>query len=224
MAIDTNETNSRRKKALKLARGFIALACLMSLFFFGLLGLLDQGQHSFLREAEVTILRQTDRAGLQGGQLESTANHFPASATMGVKTSLPLDLRTGPSDFNTEAYDRIVDNPFLDARQNPLSTFSIDVDTASYSNIRRFLKRGTLPPEDAVRIEELVNYFSYNYTPPTGEEVFSTHVEVAQAPWSPDHRLASYGHALNNTIQDTLIADKVDRYLTNQIEDRLGKG
>src|SRR5262245_54044866 len=69
--------------------------------------------------------------------------------------------------FNTEAYDRIVDNPFLAADQNPLSTFSIDVDTASYSNIRRFVSGSReLPPKDAVRIEEMLNYFVYNYPPP----------------------------------------------------------
>ena len=63
--------------------------------------------------------------------------------------------------FNTESYDRINDNPFLAARDNPLSTFSVDVDTASYANVRRFLTKGQVPPEDAVRVEELVNYFHY---------------------------------------------------------------
>src|SRR5581483_9960967 len=87
--------------------------------------------------------------------------------TMSRAKLRPVDL--GPPlqperESNTEAYDRIVDNPFLDADKNPLSTFSIDVDTASYSNVRRFLMEGnSLPPKDAVRIEELVNYFSYDY-------------------------------------------------------------
>jgi hypothetical protein len=67
------------------------------------------------------------------------------------------------SEFNTEAYDRIYDNPFLQVTHNPLSTFSIDVDTASYANVRRFLNQGQLPPKDAVRIEELINYFTYDY-------------------------------------------------------------
>jgi len=94
---------------------------------------------------------------------------------------------------NTEAYDRIVENPFRDAVQNPLSTFSIDVDTASYANVRRFLNQGTLPPPDAVRIEEMVNYFSYDYAPPDGDTPFSAHVEVAGCPWAPEHRLARVG-------------------------------
>lgn len=91
--------------------------------------------------------------------------------------------------FNTEAYDYIADNPFLDVTQNPLSTFSVDVDTASYSNVRRFLERGTLPPKDAVRIEELVNYFDYDYQGPDDEKPFAVHFEIAEAPWKPEHRL-----------------------------------
>ena len=96
-------------------------------------------------------------------------------------------------DFNTEAYDRIEDNRFLEVSNNPLSTFSIDVDTASYANIRRFLQRGTLPPKDAVRIEEMLNYFSYNYPVPSEEGPFSATVEVAQAPWALEHRLVRIG-------------------------------
>ena len=96
-------------------------------------------------------------------------------------------------DFNTEAYDRIEDNRFLEVSNNPLSTFSIDVDTASYANVRRFLQRGTLPPKDAVRIEEMLNYFSYDYPVPSGEGPFSASVEVAQAPWALEHRLVRIG-------------------------------
>src|SRR5687767_14074607 len=75
------------------------------------------------------------------------------------------DLSTvaaSPITFNTEAYDHIADNPFLHAKENPLSTFSVDVDTASYSNVRRFVNQGQMPPGDAVRIEELLNYFRYD--------------------------------------------------------------
>src|SRR5690606_2031029 len=77
------------------------------------------------------------------------------------------DDSSGPT-HNTETYDHIVENAFLDAREQPLSTFAIDVDTASYANVRRFLNQHTLPPAGAVRIEELVNYFRYDYAPPTG--------------------------------------------------------
>ncbi len=98
----------------------------------------------------------------------------------------------GPT-FDTEAYDRIRDNPFLAAAQNPLSTFSIDVDTASYANVRRFLTQGQLPPKDAVRIEELVNYFRYDYPEPNGDAPFSVTTELAPCPWRPEHRLALIG-------------------------------
>ncbi len=94
---------------------------------------------------------------------------------------------------NTESYSRIQDNDFLGVVENPLSTFSIDVDTASYSNVRRFLNMGQLPPRDAVRIEELINYFSYDYPAPRGRDPFSVHTELASAPWSPEHRLLKIG-------------------------------
>ena len=104
--------------------------------------------------------------------------------------------------FNTEAYDRVVDNPFLRATQNPLSTFSIDVDTAAYANLRRFLSSGALPPKDAVRIEEMVNYFAYSYSGPKNSDPFSAQVEVASAPWKPEHRLVKVGLKGREIAQD----------------------
>ncbi|HEV7893676.1 MAG TPA: VWA domain-containing protein [Pyrinomonadaceae bacterium] len=92
-----------------------------------------------------------------------------------------------------ERYEQIDENPFLEASRAPLSTFSIDVDTASYSNTRRFLNEGQLPPRDAVRIEELVNYFSYEYPQPLGEVPFSVKAEVADCPWNTQHRLVQIG-------------------------------
>ncbi|MEZ5945063.1 MAG: von Willebrand factor type A domain-containing protein [Planctomycetaceae bacterium] len=97
------------------------------------------------------------------------------------------------SEFNTEEYDYIAENEFENPLQNPLSTFSIDVDTASYSNVRRMLRQGKLPPAGAVRIEELVNYFSYDYPLPDGERPFSVNSEVADCPWAPEHRLVRIG-------------------------------
>ena len=100
-------------------------------------------------------------------------------------------LPASPKDeeYNTEQYDKINDNPFLDVKQNPLSTFSIDVDTASYANVRRYLTSGSLPPKDAVRIEELINYFSYNYKEPEGKTPFSVATEISTAPWKPENYL-----------------------------------
>ena len=111
-------------------------------------------------------------------------------------------VRKQREDFNTEAYDRVVDNPFLRVTQNPLSTFSIDVDTAAYANLRRFLSNGALPPKDSVRIEEMVNYFAYSYAGPKNGDPFSTQVEVASAPWKPEHRLVKVGLKGRDIVQD----------------------
>jgi Ca-activated chloride channel family protein len=96
-------------------------------------------------------------------------------------------------EFNTEAYKHIDENPFFEAARAPLSTFSIDVDTASYSNTRRFLRDGQLPPKDAVRIEELINYFSYDYPQPASDAPFSINAEVSACPWNAKHRLVHIG-------------------------------
>ena len=95
--------------------------------------------------------------------------------------------------WNTESYARIEENRFLPAMTNPLSTFSIDVDAASYSNVRRFLSSGSLPPADAVRLEELVNYFTYRYPAPEGSDPFAVATELGACPWAADHRLVRIG-------------------------------
>jgi Ca-activated chloride channel family protein len=96
-------------------------------------------------------------------------------------------------DFNTEAYDRIDENDFHTVSADPLSTFSIDVDTASYANVRRFLNGGALPPPDAVRIEELINYFRFDYPSAPRDHPFSVTAEIAPCPWNSEHRLALIG-------------------------------
>jgi Ca-activated chloride channel family protein len=96
-------------------------------------------------------------------------------------------------DFNTEAYDSLAENPFRRVAETPVSTFSADVDTASYANVRRFLNGGSLPPAGAVRIEELINYFRFEYPSATKEQPFSVTTEVADCPWNPKHRLALIG-------------------------------
>ena len=112
-------------------------------------------------------------------------------------SSRPAALVSVDRQFNTETYDRIDDNAFRLVTQDPLSTFSIDVDTASYSNVRRFLNDGTLPPPDAVRIEELINYFRFDYARSARDIAkdapFSVTTELAPCPWNPRHRLALVG-------------------------------
>jgi Ca-activated chloride channel family protein len=109
-----------------------------------------------------------------------------ASASAGVHPSQP-------QPHNTEEYNRIQENVFHAASRTPLSTFSVDVDRASYSNVRRFIRDGGAPPRDAVRIEEMVNYFSYAYPDPTGEHPFAVVTEVGAAPWNPQHQLVRIG-------------------------------
>ncbi|WAS92184.1 vWA domain-containing protein [Nannocystis punicea] len=94
---------------------------------------------------------------------------------------------------NTESYAHIAENAFKRVTDDPLSTFSIDVDTASYSNVRRFLEDGQLPPADAVRIEEMINYFTYAYPEPEGAQPFSVRTEVAACPWNDRARLVQIG-------------------------------
>ena len=97
------------------------------------------------------------------------------------------------AEAGNESYHAIEENRFIEVADAPLSTFSIDVDAASYSNVRRFLNDNQLPPVDAVRIEELINYFAYDYPTPQGRDPFSITTEVSECPWNGDHRLLHIG-------------------------------
>ncbi len=103
--------------------------------------------------------------------------------------------RTGDAEkgFNREGYDAITENRFQSVTEQPLSTFSIDVDAASYSNIRRYIQNNQLPPAGAVRIEEMINYFSYEYPQPKENQPFSIHTEIAECPWNKKHQLMLVG-------------------------------
>ena len=94
---------------------------------------------------------------------------------------------------SAEQYEALPENPFVRVDAQPRSTFSIDVDTASYANTRRFLNSGQLPPPNAVRIEEFLNYFQYDYPQPEGDAPFSVNMEVAQCPWKTENKLLRIG-------------------------------
>lgn len=111
--------------------------------------------------------------------------------TMGRMMSKPISRPDGQS--NTEEYDIIKENSFLSATQKPLSTFSIDVDAAAYSNLRRFINNNRLPPKDAIRVEEMINYFDYDYPAPTTQHPFTVVSEIADCPWAPTHKLLHIG-------------------------------
>lgn len=128
---------------------------------------------------------------------------FRAGASAGLASGAGLaTAQVGVSDrffalrgvrHNTEAYAHIQSNPFRLTKTEPLSTFAADVDTASYTNVRRFLLGGSLPPVDAVRVEELVNYFHYSYPDPDAGRPVSITTDVGDAPWAPGHKLVLVG-------------------------------
>ena len=116
-----------------------------------------------------------------------TANSNMSSSPMATPGGFDEEKSTG------ESYAEITENPFLETFRAPLSTFSIDVDTASYANVRRFLNDGMRPPKDSVRIEELINYFEYDYPQPIGNVPFSVNTEVATPPWNQKHKIVRIG-------------------------------
>ena len=129
---------------------------------------------------------------------EKSADKLMRNVSPAAQTAVMGGVRKEASyhqrpEWNTEEYDRIYENRFLLALQNPLSTFSIDVDTASYSNVRRFINSNQFPYKDAVRIEEMINYFSYDYPQPQKDHPFSITTEISACPWNASHRLIHIG-------------------------------
>jgi Ca-activated chloride channel family protein len=119
------------------------------------------------------------------------SQYSPGAPTVWIESHEPrIRIAPAPSyEPNTERYQKLEDNPVRLVANDPVSTFSLDVDTGSYSNVRRFLAGGTRPPEDAVRVEELVNYFPYEYPSSSGEHPFGVRTELAPCPWKKDHWL-----------------------------------
>ncbi|MFH2094364.1 MAG: von Willebrand factor type A domain-containing protein, partial [Bacteroidota bacterium] len=117
-------------------------------------------------------------------------------------------------DWNTEEYDKINENIFKDVMNNPLSTFSVDVDRAAYANVRRFLQGNQKPYKDAVRIEEMINYFDYDYPQPTNGDPFSINVEMGDCPWNTSHTLLHIGlqgeNLKNEDIPDNNLVFLID--------------
>jgi Ca-activated chloride channel family protein len=129
-----------------------------------------------------------------GAQVRTQTTAKPgAETTIRLRGENGLGFKNTNEDFEREGYDYILENNFSKVKDNPLSTFSIDVDAASYSNMRRFLKEGQLPPAGAVRIEEMINYFKYDYPQPKNNDPFSVNTEISSCPWNPAHRLALVG-------------------------------
>ncbi len=126
--------------------------------------------------------------GLGTGSGRLAGSHATAMRSFGIVGLLPQSAQP-----NTENYAHVAESKFFNVADQPLSTFSIDVDTASYSNARRFLNDGSLPPKDAIRVEEWLNYFGYDYPEPVANEPFSVTSEVSACPWNASHRLVRLG-------------------------------
>ncbi len=155
-----------------------------------------------------SMLTGCSNSGKMGGSVKVDKKHKSAEYIMSApvarsKKMVAMDGAAGMVDysdggssietFNTEEYNRIYDNEFKDVTQDPLSTFSIDVDTASYANVRRYIRYGQLPPKDSVRIEEMINYFKYDYPAPRGDHPFSVNTEISSCPWNRENKLIHIG-------------------------------
>jgi Ca-activated chloride channel family protein len=141
-----------------------------------------------VREAEEVVMPVMPR--LKMDKRATGTVSYDMSAGHYAQTSMPNPYNP---NFNTEGYATIHENGYKDVLKQPLSTFSIDVDKASYANVRRFINMGQLPPIDAVRIEEMINYFTYDYPEPEGKHPFSVYTELSACPWNPDHQLLHVG-------------------------------
>lgn len=131
------------------------------------------------------------KSALQNAQAERMVDEIKAEEKQESLDKAKKDSSHDPE--SREQYNLIVENPFQDTRQSNISTFSIDVDAASYANIRRFLNDDMMPPADAVRIEEMINYFDYQYNVPRTQHPFEVYTEVAPCPWEPKHKLLLVG-------------------------------
>jgi len=144
------------------------------------------------------------RGGAGGGVVDGVVGGVPQQQPPVAPTVRRVGghVIAAPPEFSTADYDRIVDNSFRRVADEPLSTFSIDVDTASYANVRRFLNQGVLPPADAVRVEELVNYFRHDFGRPTSDAPFAVHTEIGACPWNRANKLVLVGVGAESPRQE----------------------
>jgi len=184
------------------------LAALLLLFF--IIACKDESkrsQNSVVESREMRLNENKSSESLPSPPNQASVDHQKVIVVPDESANIEIITLEGEKDegldrkpeknskeiFNAEDYDNIVENKFLAAKQNPLSTFSIDVDKAAYSNIRRYLESGSMPPRGAVRIEEMINYFDYVYPKPQNNEPFTVNTEISDCPWNSQHRLVHVG-------------------------------
>ncbi len=180
-----------RKTSVSKYKFSAALVLLVSVIFSGCASSENAIQNSANRSVSQTELAKNETY--------STSPKMSSNNSMATNTTtknMPLGIaedEAADRKSDGEKYAEINENPFLEVVRAPLSTFSIDVDTAAYSNIRRYLNDGQLPPKDAVRIEEMINYFEYDYPQPVGDVPFAVYPEVASCAWNPKHKIEHIG-------------------------------
>ncbi|WP_338497269.1 VWA domain-containing protein [Pseudomonas sp. WP18] len=183
------------------AQGF-AVTLLVSLAGCGLSSRESAGPISAADKPEL----QREAAAVQPSVAKYRIAPAPMPSPMVASDAMSPDYRSEPR----EQYEKLPDNPVHSVAETPVSTFSVDVDTGSYANVRRFLNQGSLPPEGAVRLEEMVNYFPYTYALPTDGSPFGVTTEVAPSPWNPHTRLLRIGiKASDRAVADLAPANLV---------------
>ncbi|WP_278407130.1 vWA domain-containing protein [Pseudomonas rhodesiae] len=145
--------------------------------------------HDVAPPADTGPISRLEADTVQGALSKPMPIPAPMSTRLAMQESRTMDYRSEPR----EQYANLPDNPVHRVAETPVSTFSVDVDTGSYANVRRFLNQGSLPPEGAVRLEEMVNYFPYHYALPTDGSPFGVTTEVAPTPWNPHTQLLRIG-------------------------------
>lgn len=168
---------------------------------------LEDDTHA-LEEVVVVGYSTQQRREVTGAVVEMKSNFIPSASQMLQGRVAGLQVQQSGTyrerkkrysadkpkeDFNTEEYNSLVENIFQEAKSNPLTTFSIDVDRAGYSNVRRMLNAGIMPPKDAIRIEEIVNYFDYDYPQPVKNEPVTINTELSDSPWNKGLKLLHIG-------------------------------
>ncbi|AYF46189.1 VWA domain-containing protein [Pseudomonas fluorescens] len=182
------------------AQGF-AVTLLVALAGCGL-----SASHDVAKPANVAPVAEMKSAAVQGAVSQRMPLPAPITTRLVMQDSAAMVYRSEPR----EQYQNLPDNPVHRVAETPVSTFSVDVDTGSYANVRRFLNQGSLPPEGAVRLEEMVNYFPYNYVLPTDGSPFGVTTEVATTPWNPHTQLLRIGiKASDRAVADLAPANLV---------------
>mgnify|MGYP003077716646 CR=1 FL=1 len=162
-----------------------------------------------VKSAKLDVKMKTDDVALEECVVVGYGTMKTKAVTGAYVAVCPTAMYDMDARMNTEEYGRIQENGFKSVADAPLSTFSIDVDAASYSNVRRFINKGELPPVDAIRTEELVNYFSYDYPKPTGSDPVKITMESGACPWNTNHRLVRIGLKAKEIPTDNLPASNL---------------